>query len=266
MKSAGICLLSCAPMRRDPSERSEMVSQLLFGEYFVVRETFGEWLYVRSGIDDYPGWVSARMIHDLPGDFPLASMPHVICSPYAICTVAGKQIHLPGGSLLPAAIEHSTFALAGQQYTFAGGLAQPDEAGILAHALQYLGAPYLWGGKTIFGIDCSGFLQIVCRMAGHWIPRDTCQQSQIGRDIPLEMAAAGDIAFFRNDNEKVTHTGILCSADSIIHASGCVRIDRFGAKGIFNEDEKRYTHKYPTIKRLELQKYFSETDLLTKNT
>jgi hypothetical protein len=237
-------------MRSEPSERSEMVSQLLFGEYFIVIETVDAWLHVRSGIDAYQGWVSADMVHDLPGDFPLASMPHVICSPYAICAVAGKQIHLPGGSLLPSAIEQSSFRLAGEKYTFVGGLTQPEASGFVAHALPYLGAPYLWGGKTIFGIDCSGLLQIVGRMAGHWLPRDAEQQSNIGRDILPEAATTNDVAFFCNDSGTVVHTGILCDARSIIHASGSVRIDRFDSKGIFDDTENRYTHRLHSVKRM----------------
>ena len=243
-------MLSIVPMRAEPSEKSEMVSQLLFGEYFIITEQTEKWLHIRSEIDGYQGWVSSNMVRSLPDDFPIAGTYNTICTPYAVCTVSGKRLHLPGGSLFPSNIEHSSFRLAGEEYTFCDGITQPDSGGLAALALQYLGAPYLWGGKTIFGIDCSGLVQIICRMAGHWLPRDAAQQAQTGRAITPDKANTNDIAFFSNKNGNIVHVGILCDANSIIHASGCVRIDRFDAQGIFNETEHRYTHKLQSIKRL----------------
>jgi len=250
MKNAGISLLGIVPIRAEPSEKSEMVSQLLFGEYFFIVDQTDKWLYIKSGIDGYQGWVSKNMTSDLPDDFPITYTPYVICSPYAICAVAGKRIHLPGGSLLPATIEKSYFILNGEKYTFCGGMTQPESGGFVALALQYLGAPYLWGGKTIFGMDCSGLVQVICRMAGIWLPRDASQQVNSGREIDYNMAATNDIAFFNDDDGKIVHTGILCDANSIIHASGCVRINRFDEKGILNETEDKYTHKLHSIRRL----------------
>jgi hypothetical protein len=124
------------------------------------------------------------------------STPYVICSPYAICAVAGKRIHLPGGSLLPSAIEQSSFQLAAEKYTFVGGMTQPESGGLMTLALQYLGTPYLWGGKTIFGINCSGLVQIICRMAGYWLPRDASQQAQTGREVTFDTAVPMILPFF----------------------------------------------------------------------
>jgi len=250
MKNTGISLLSIVPMRAEPSERSEMVSQLVFGEYFIIVEQLEPWLLIRSGIDGYQGWITANMVIDLPDDFQIASTSHVICSPYAICAVADKRIHLPGGSLLPDNLQQSSFRLAGKIYTFCGGMTQPESNSLVAFALQYLGAPYLWGGKTIFGMDCSGLVQIACRMAGIRLPRDASQQALAGHLVTFDQAAANDIAFFCDDSGKIAHTGILCDANSIIHTSGSVRIDRFDKEGIFNEAKNRYTHRLHCIKRV----------------
>jgi len=247
---AGVCLLSIVPMRAEPSERSEMVSQLLFGEYFIIIGQNEKWLHIKSGVDGYEGWVSTNMVNDLPDGFLKNDSSAIVCSPYIIYEAAGKRIHLPGGSLLPSNAIHSSFRLAGVKYVFFGGMERPESCEISAYAMQYLGAPYLWGGKTIFGIDCSGLVQIACRMAGCWLPRDASQQEQVGTEVSFDRAAANDIAFFCNDNGQIVHTGILCNANSIIHASGCVRIDRFDEHGICNENENRYTHKLHSIRRI----------------
>ena len=231
-------------MRAEPSERSEMVSQLLFGEHYAVIEQTEKWFFIRSEIDDYQGWISSNMVSDLPDDFLIASTPKVINKPYLGCLISGKPVILPGGSLIRQLHYDSLSNLADENNC-------NTNDNLFSLAQQYIGAPYLWGGKTIFGIDCSGLVQIVCRMVGHYLPRDAWQQAQKGHEISFEAANTDDLVFFSNDNGKITHTGILCDRNSIIHASGCVRIDRFDEKGIFNETEKKYTHKLHSIKRLQ---------------
>jgi len=122
---------------------------------------------------------------------------------------------------------------------------------LIKTAFLYLNAPYLWGGKTPFGIDCSGFTQMVYKLNGHKLLRDASLQATQGEALSfIEESEPGDLAFFDNNEGLITHVGIIMQDNYIIHAHGKVRIDRLDHSGIYNVDSRTHTHKLRVIKKI----------------
>ena len=241
-------LLSVNPIRREAAESAEMVSQLLFGESVDVIEEQGDWLKIKTHHDQYLGWVDRKMLCSVDDD---RIYPNVVLSLMATLSVEEHRFSITMGARLPEMID-DRFIIGGQEYVLEEGwvgLADMDVEGALELILQYENAPYLWGGRHPFGIDCSGFSQLFYRLLGEEIPRDASQQVKLGEDVFLQEAQAGDLAFFVK-NEKVTHVGILLDNQTIIHASGRVRIDTIDNNGIFVKESKTYSHHLLTIKHL----------------
>lgn len=256
--ASGICVLSVVPVRFEPSDKSEMTSQLLFGEMFEITETSGSWVRIRCFNDGYEGWLDVKQFKRLsePEVEMLQTMKTFIASDIIqlIYNVTTKT-HFPliMGSSLPG-LAGTNLSIAGEDYEFESECIDPmigsDGNRIVATAKQYINAPYLWGGRTPFGIDCSGFTQLVMKINGVSIFRDAAQQAQQGHPIDfISEAKAGDLAFFENADGNIVHTGILLNDYMIIHASGFVRIDSIDHEGIYNNVSQRYTHKLKLIKR-----------------
>jgi hypothetical protein len=250
----GICQLAIIPIRSEPSERSEQVSQLIFGETFDILEQNDTWSFIKTHFDGYKGWITTKMATTY------TQMPENIGETIYLKEIAGrisfpgekKQYQwIPGGATLyTQGLEYTNY---NESFTFdpvCSIHSTESPIFITETALKFLNAPYLWGGRTIFGIDCSGFTQIVYKMNGIAILRDASQQAEDGTLVNLEEAAPGDLAFFDNAEGKITHVGIILGKGKIIHASGQVRIDKIDQQGIFNEELKKYTHTLRLIRRV----------------
>jgi len=253
----GICNVSIMPLRANADDRSEMVSQVLFGETLDVLEMRSNWALVRVTTDRYEGWVDPKqfaVIDDIELNRVSTAKQFYTTDLVQILThVASKQmIPLVMGSHLPG-LNARKLELGGEQYIFDGSsipsIIKATRKRVLENAMMFINAPYLWGGKSPFGIDCSGFSQTVYKVSGILLNRDASQQAMQGETVNfITDALAGDLAFFDNDEGNITHVGILLGDNKIIHASGKVRIDAIDHQGIFNVDTRKYSHKLRIIK------------------
>jgi cell wall-associated NlpC family hydrolase len=253
----GICNLSIVPIRTEPAHRSEQVSQLLFGETFTITEQQNEWVKITTSYDDYEGWIQKAQF--LPIELTtfneLQKSPAFLSYDLVQILINHQQLFsIVLGSTLPLYRANSC-RLGDVDYTFEGNARQPEinlsTNVILENAFMYLNAPYLWGGRSPFGIDCSGFTQMVYKLCGIKLKRDAWMQAEQGNAVHLlDESQPGDLAFFDNQEGKIIHVGILTAKNRIIHSSGKVRIDSIDHHGIFNQETKRYSHNLRLIKRI----------------
>lgn len=256
--SYGICPLSIVPIRSSSSEKSEMISQILFGEVVEVIDRKGkQWVKVRCQLDNFIGWVSSHQLKAItPSEFEtfqekfafnLDVMQPVMANTHFIpITLGGRLPNFDG----------IRFRLGEEAFTFSGQAVFPEDIEpnadfIIKIGKRFLNAPYLWGGRSPFGIDSDGLVQLVYNVSGLSLPREVAQQVHIGHLVDfIEEALPGDLAFFENRNGKITHTGIILPDQLILHSYGKVRIDRIDHFGIFNEERSVYTHRLRVVKRI----------------
>jgi hypothetical protein len=245
----GICNLSIVPLRFEASDKSELVSQVLYGDCFKILEQRKKWSKIRLAFDKYEGWIDnkqyeiieAAAYNNLNKEVPKLSMDLV------------EFVQDSSQQLYPIPLGASLNGLSLLNHAFDGELVQGvmPKAEIINTAFLYLNSPYLWGGKTPFGIDCSGFTQMVYKLNGYKLLRDASQQASQGEALSfIEESEPGDLAFFDNNEGLIIHVGIIMKDNYIIHAHGKVRIDRLDHSGIFNAEKRTHTHKLRVIKKI----------------
>lgn len=250
-------MLSTLPIiniRKEPSERSELVTQVLFGELYEVLDSRSDWLLIRCTFDEYEGWLSLSQHSDIAvNEQQTISRLLVSCPFIEVRTENGVNNLLPFGSSI-APLYNAITAEKLDEWQQSGIIVMPESGGtesIMKYAVMLMGSPYMWGGRNPFGYDCSGFVQVVFKVAGIHLPRDAKDQAIVGEMIDfVDHAQAGDLAFFENESGQIVHVGILDGSGSIIHCSGYVRKDSIDVHGIFNRQRKKHTHKLRFIKRL----------------
>ena len=245
----GFCALPVVPMRAEASDRSEMVSQLLFGDTFVVEEYSEKWTLIVVDFDGYRGWVDTKQLcflsmEDCEKVKAWSAVQHELLT---VVQVNNRGLLLPMGSRLPSAGDSIPNGISVEYMPNTVA----NQLDIQTIAQQWLGTPYLWGGKTCLGVDCSGFTQTVFKVCGIKLLRDASQQATQGCAVDdFADIQPGDLCFFHNADGRIIHVGIFAGCGCIIHASGCVRIDTLDTHGIYNTSLQCYTHTLSSIRRM----------------
>lgn len=254
----GVSRQAIVPVRREPDHKSEQTSQLLFGDHYEVLSLSKDksWCYIRIFSDQYEGWIDTKQNHSITK----AYFDQINHANFKITTDLSSKIlykksplTILMGSIVP--ISNSELFKMEEQFAFNGeskSLGQRRDFEFLKSiALKYINAPYQWGGKSPFGIDCSGFVQMVYKICGYQLARDASQQVRLGKEVAgIGASKPGDIAFFKSEKGEISHVGILLEDEKIIHSSGSVRVDQLLEEGILNVETKIFTHSLACIRRI----------------
>ena len=253
----GISNISIIPIRAEASDKSEMVNQLLFGEHYKIIEKKTKWLKIRLAHDQYEGWICQNQYFQIDKAQFISLSEDIQYYNYnlidALTTDLGDIIPISLGSTLPF-YDGNHCLINGIRFQFEGAnkpKSKVNKTDIVNTAYMYLHAPYLWGGRTPLGVDCSGLTQMSYRLNGIFIPRDASQQVKLGTTLSfIEEAEPGDLAFFDDTEGSIIHVGMILENNHILHSSGKVRIDRIDQQGIFNKQLGEHTHKLRLIKQI----------------
>lgn len=245
----GICNLSIVPLRAEPAHSSEMTSQLLYGEFFEIKEVKKNWYFVKSDCDGSFGWIENTMLKFISDDELNTLKNH----PVELSSDLVEFIITPDEELIPITIGAQISSNKILHNAYDGSLAsgQYPKENLIKTAFAFLNAPFLHGGRSPFGIDAPGFVQLVYKLNGYFLFRNVEGQATQGEVLSfIEESEPGDLAFFDNDEGKIVHVGIIMKDNYLIHCHGKVRTDRLDHTGIFNVDDKKYSHKLRVIKKV----------------
>ena len=236
-------------MRAEPKDTSELVSQVIYGESFKIIEQRANWSLIKLSFDNYKGWIDNKQLVEISETVYDSTISEA--NIYSSDLIEFIQINNKGLLTIPFGSTLNSIKLF--DHSFDGNTTktiQPKE-NLVKTSLLFVNSPYLWGGRTPFGIDCSGFTQIIYKINGYKIDRDAKDQVNLGVSLSfIEESDPGDLAFFDNKEGDIVHVGIIMEDNHIIHAHGQVRIDRLDQTGIYNVDTKKHTHKLRVIKKI----------------
>lgn len=234
----GICMVTVAPVRAENSDRSEIVTEILFGESADILEVNKNWTLIKMHYDGYEGWMDTKQLKPVTEEALAKRKTTVVTEDFTSVMMNDGKTLLSMGSEVEFPV-------------VASRRSHDVRESIVLTAKEFLNVPYLWGGKSYFAVDCSGFTQLVYKIHNVKLPRDASRQVEVGESLNfLEESRAGDLAFFENADGKIIHVGIMLDNHRIIHASGKVRIDTLDSSGIFNKEMNRHTHKLRVIKSI----------------
>ncbi|WP_426274240.1 NlpC/P60 family protein [Chryseobacterium sp. S-02] len=234
----GICVVTVAPVRAEGSDKAEIVTEILFGESADILEVNKNWTKIKMHYDEYEGWMDTKQIKPISDEDFARRKVTVVTEDFS------SVLMNDGKTLLSIGSEVEFPVVASRR-------SHDVRESIALTAKEFLNVPYLWGGKSFFAVDCSGFTQLVYKVHNIKLPRDTYQQAEVGEALSfVEESRPGDLAFFENQEGKIIHVGIMLDSQKIIHASGKVRIDTLDSTGIFNKELNKHTHKLRVIKSI----------------
>ncbi len=238
MMNKGVCTVTVAPVRAENSDRAEIVTEILFGESADILEVNKNWTKIKMHYDGYEGWMDTKQIKTVSDEYLANRKVTVVTEDFSSVLMKDGKTLLSMGSEVEFPV-------------VASKRSHNLRESIALTAKEFINVPYLWGGKSFFAVDCSGFTQLVFKIHDIKLPRDASQQVEVGESLTfVEESEMGDLAFFENAEGKIIHVGIMLDNQKIIHASGKVRIDTLDSSGIFNKELNQHTHKLRVIKKL----------------